>query len=376
VLLVSELTGIHIGGLSFAQRSEAVTIKADGTVEPSTAPILKSGNVYTLIRNITGTISIYRGNAVVNGAGYTIQNPHGTTGVNIFSNGVTVLNLTIIKTGDSATGADIGINLHGTHALIANNTIIGNQRIKTGSIYAQSAIHVYAGSNNTIVGNTIKDNQEGLYFISVMDQGTASDNLIYGNNFINNTQDVVNAVILSSGPVNTWDQGSFGNYWSDYNGTDADGDGIRDTPYVINAENQDNYPLTATVDFSNIKLKLPDLPGAPTVTVLNPENSTYSNSNITLNFIVNKPTGWIGYSFDGQDNVTVAENVTLAGLSDGVHTVTVYANDTFGFTGASETVTFTIATFPTTIVVASILLAVIIGVVLLVYFKKQRNKEI
>ena len=33
-----------------------------------------------------------------------------------------------------------------------------------------------------------------------------------------------------------------GNYWSDYAGSDADGDGIGDTPYVIDGES-DNYPL-------------------------------------------------------------------------------------------------------------------------------------
>ena len=34
-----------------------------------------------------------------------------------------------------------------------------------------------------------------------------------------------------------------GNYWNDYTGTDANNDGIGDTPYVINPLDKDNYPL-------------------------------------------------------------------------------------------------------------------------------------
>jgi hypothetical protein len=45
-----------------------------------------------------------------------------------------------------------------------------------------------------------------------------------------------------------------GNYWSDYNGTDSNGDGIVDTPYIIDDKNVDHYPLMkplGPVDFSS-----------------------------------------------------------------------------------------------------------------------------
>jgi hypothetical protein len=39
------------------------------------------------------------------------------------------------------------------------------------------------------------------------------------------------------------DNGIGGNYWSGYNGTDSDQDGIGDTPYIIDENNTDHYPL-------------------------------------------------------------------------------------------------------------------------------------
>jgi hypothetical protein len=118
------------------------------------------------------------------------------------------------------------------------------------------------------------------------------------------------------------------------------------------------------------------------IAVVSPENKTYVSSNVSLAFTVNKPALWMGYSLDGQDNVTIPSNITLSGLANGSHNVTVYAKDEFENTGASETVTFTIAketeAFPIRLtvvaafVVAALLLVAAVGVGLSAYLKKRK----
>jgi N-acetylneuraminic acid mutarotase len=114
----------------------------------------------------------------------------------------------------------------------------------------------------------------------------------------------------------------------------------------------------------------------PAVTVVSLENKTYTSNNVSLAFTLSKPALWMGYSFDGQDNVTIDGNITLYGLSNGLHNLTVYAKDTYGNIGASETIYFTIyqpESFPTAIVIASAVSIAILGVGLLVYFRKRNH---
>ncbi|MGD6850636.1 MAG: Kelch repeat-containing protein, partial [Candidatus Bathyarchaeia archaeon] len=74
----------------------------------------------------------------------------------------------------------------------------------------------------------------------------------------------------------------------------------------------------------------------PNVTFESSLNGTATtNSTVPLVFYVDKAVDWVGYSLDGQGNVTVAGNFSLSGLSGGSHSVTVYANDTYGNMGAS-----------------------------------------
>jgi hypothetical protein len=84
----------------------------------------------------------------------------------------------------------------------------------------------------------------------------------------------------------------------------------------------------------------------PTIEILSPQNIIYKlrpgepPRPIPLTFTVNETTSWIGYSLDSQENVTITGNTTLTDLSYGIHSVTIYANDTAGNMGSSETIYF------------------------------------
>ena len=117
----------------------------------------------------------------------------------------------------------------------------------------------------------------------------------------------------------------------------------------------------------------------PTVSVLSVENKIYNMSDVPLNFAVSEPASKISYVLDNQDNVTINGNITLTGLSAGLHNVTVYAWDIVGNVGVSETIFFTIAEppelFPTTIVIAPVALLSVIGSGLVFYFKKRKGRS-
>jgi parallel beta-helix repeat protein len=131
----------------------------------------------------------------------------------------------------------VGIELWRTeNSKVLNNTV-GNNR---------GGIILYFSSKNTITGNTVSNNYpEGIY-------SSGSDNLIYLNNFINNTDNVHSSTYYES--TNIWNSTEeityyndkytnyLGNYWDDYTGSDKNNDGIGDTPYNIDRD-KDYYPL-------------------------------------------------------------------------------------------------------------------------------------
>jgi len=146
-----------------------------------------------------------------------------------------------------------GINLYySADNVVSSNRIINN---KDGiALYFSSdnvvssnwitnngnGIGLYFSADNLVYGNTIIDNYHGLYVVLY-----SRNNTIYCNNFDNTYQ-------VSNDEKNVWDDGSQGNYWSNYAGQDKNGDGLGDLPYVIDANNRDNHPLMGTFSILNV----------------------------------------------------------------------------------------------------------------------------
>jgi hypothetical protein len=112
----------------------------------------------------------------------------------------------------------------------------------------------------------------------------------------------------------------------------------------------------------------------PIISILSPENKAYSTSDVPLNFTVNEASSQLKYCLDGQNNVTIAGNVTLSGLSDGAHNLRVYAWNEGDKVGVSKTITFAVVDmFQTVLVLAIIVTVIVIAVGLLFYFKKRKH---
>jgi parallel beta-helix repeat protein len=201
-----------------------------------------------------------------------------------------------------------GIWCEHTNPTSNNNSIVGNNITEDGS----NAILLRSSSNNRIEGNNIKNNENGIlldgfnsqynsltgntiannkYAMQLTGQAdhsvimgntianneygirlfSVNNSEIYHNDFVNNTCQAFIELSMSTHFshtfVNSWDNGSFsgGNFWSDYNGTDNNGDGMGDSPYMIETvcydydlgknvtvqEGEDNFPLMAPMDAPN-----------------------------------------------------------------------------------------------------------------------------
>jgi len=237
-----------------------IYIRADGSVDPPTAPIQRNEDLYTFTGNIiVGSIIVERDNIVIDGAGYTLQaEVPATTGIGLTGRS----NVTIKNTEVLGFGWGIKLSDSSHNRICGNNLIRGGERIllyrsSNNTIYENNiesadyvGLHFIDSSNNNISRNTIKDN----YGADVYLESSSSNNIIFHNNFLGDF------TLQSDNFPNAWDNGypSGGNYWSNfknihpdakdaYSGPNQDqlgSDGIWDNPFDINANNTDRYPFT------------------------------------------------------------------------------------------------------------------------------------
>lgn len=160
-------------GLAFSVRevnaAGTIYIRSDGSVDPSSAPISRNGNIYTLTATINGSgIVIQRDNVILDGAGHILQGGgNGNGAAFLYRNNVTIRNMKVV---DFSYG--IWFN-HCTNSGVSGNNVTKNTY---GVVFSNSS------SSDSISGNSILLNAEG---IQLTDAG--SGNIVSGNSVTNSS---------------------------------------------------------------------------------------------------------------------------------------------------------------------------------------------
>jgi len=183
-------------------------------------------------------------------------------------------------------------------------------------------------SFNTINGNIIKDNYaSGLRLIGGL--FPCKNNTFFLNFFIRNGIHVEGSNINLND--NAWNNTDIGNYWDNYTGLDNDGDGIGDTPHIIDYS-------TLITDYLPIVDNL-----APIITINSPNpNQEFANSPSFNIRIEEKYVDAMWYTLDGGlNNFPFTENGTInlnawSSLPDGSVKLQFYAMDKTGRIGYAE----------------------------------------
>jgi len=396
-LAVTQLVDLANANPVASQGYPQIAINGDGSITPLNATINRAGNVYTLTEDLLEqTIVIYRNDIVFEGAGHIIDVPKKAgTGLVVYQ----TIGIWLMPDEDAE-----GV-INRKKVTIRNLTVLGSIEIYCGDSCKIEKVHA---KNIWIDGNsnTIKDSTCGLGL-----SNNARNNLITNNNIsdlwigsdCHSNKFYLNNFNLTNYPgvfsTVSWDNGTIGNFWSNYtrkypNAIELGNSGIGNSQYIIEKEYyvsqlERQYRGLANVTFMSIgyvplvdRFPLMYPWGAPQVTLLSLENLTLtSTEHFILNFSINKPTTWTGYSLDDGENITITGNTTLTGLTIGPHNITVYAKDKAGYIGASETFKFEVtpesisAEASEFILPVMVVLVVLFGLAFGLIVNKKRHKS-
>lgn len=289
-MLKALLAAIAIAALLFSLGAEinvaeaqilTITIKPDGSIDPSSDAIQRKGNVYVATADLNCSINIQKGDIIVDGVNHTLQGPGSSKNfiaITLMASNITVNNFRISGwragvygaynnntiTNNVFTDNNQGITIYASDYVVSQNSISGSGTaimVASGALQPQGdniliiqnqlannnwAFDIVNSNGTTITKNNVTDNA------IILTLGTQKANInlfgfhmLYFNNFVNNTKVLhipfggpfVSGFVPIS-PAGSWDNGTVGNYWGDYlskypNASEIGHLGIGDTSYLI-----------------------------------------------------------------------------------------------------------------------------------------------
>jgi parallel beta-helix repeat protein len=231
---------------------KTIIIQPDGAISPPTAAIQQNGNSYTFTDNIYAAIKILKSNIVLDGAGHTLSGSYNGTQADVWvigngpSEGSKEYVIGVDLGSENVEGVTIeNLNIRnfsiGMYIWTKNNTVTGN------SVTENIVGILLSGANNTVSANHIANNKRGVFFgFNSQVDVIPADIVLFDNSFEQNEIQLNGCMCIDQNTTESphnWDYSGKGNFWSNYNGTDANGDGIGDKPYIIDSLNKDRYPL-------------------------------------------------------------------------------------------------------------------------------------
>jgi hypothetical protein len=240
------------------------------------------------------------------------------TTAKIYLNGVNIQNLSIILPLDLTT-ADLSIGSGGSGGLSGFKGIWDEVRISNITRSADYVRNVWNNRNGVTIG------ADELFmptiFINDPANITYTKFLLYLNVSVDTQTIDVWKYSLNGGAnvtfsPNTTFIGTQGSNTIIVSGTNENGTGTLTRRFTINTP--------------------------PTITILAPIATTYTDPNITLTISFNDTDpSQFWYSLNGGANVTFTQNTTSFTANPGLNSITAYMNDTFGSRRGSQTVNFT-----------------------------------